>query len=103
LRAPGNRLIDQNAPHYFRGDCKKVRPVLPLDSVPLDQSQASFIDQGGWLKRVTGRLLFQVEASEPPQFSLHYGRQLLQRAPVTVAPGLQADRYFAGLVWHGPS
>jgi len=37
-------VIDKDASHKLRGDRKKVRPVFPVNTVLVDQSQICLID-----------------------------------------------------------
>jgi hypothetical protein len=56
--APG--IADQNIPHELSCDSEEVSTILQLQSVLSDQTQVSFINQGGALHGV-----FKTLASQP--------------------------------------
>ena len=63
LGPPPPRVIDENPPHHAGGDAEEVCAVAPLDLLLIDQPDVCFVDQGGWLQRMAGRLAPHVAAA----------------------------------------
>jgi hypothetical protein len=43
------RIVDQNPPHHLSRDPEKMRSVLPMNILLIDQLHESFIDERGGL------------------------------------------------------
>src|SRR5262245_38848398 len=98
------RVIDEDAAHHFRGDSKKVRSVLPRDTVLAGEPQVGLVDECGWLKGVIDPFAPKVSSSPPPEVFVHQGHQLVACPDVTVRPCAQqtADRVSARHDADGP-
>ena len=81
--------IDQDPPHHPRRRCEEVRPVLPLDRLPLEQTQVGLVDQFGRLHPAVATLIGQNTAGHLAEFSMNQRRQLIERLLITTTPGLQ--------------
>src|SRR5881392_978837 len=79
-------MINHDAPHQLRGRRDKMAPALPDRLRIIDQSQVSFVENGGGLQGMAGALPAHIMVREPVQFGLHQWDQLLQRSLVSAAP-----------------
>jgi hypothetical protein len=71
LRALGTRKIHQNTPHQFCRQSKEVGAISQLDTLSVDQSKVSFVDQRCSLKHVARRFPSHVSASKTVQFVIY--------------------------------
>ncbi len=59
-----------------------MRPVLPLELLPVGQAKVCLVDQRGSLQGVAGPLAPHVAAGDPPQFLVKDGHNLFHRPAV---------------------
>ena len=81
--------FDQNAPHDARANREEVGTILPSHIGDIDQSHVGFIHQGGGLKRVFPAFGVEMPSRDALQLMYHQGCELVQRAGVPIAPGLE--------------
>ena len=74
LPAAGNGLIRQCPPHHLGGHCIELRAATPFDRIPLEQPHVRFVNEGGWLERVTRPFPAHIDAGEQTQLRLHHRR-----------------------------
>ena len=73
-----------------------MAPVVPVRIVPLaDQAQVRLVDQGGGLKRLTGRLVAQLLGGELAQLVVDQRLELVGRSGVALGDGVQDLRDLA--------
>ena len=80
------RVVDQNASHDLRRDREEMRTIGPVHVSLIDETDVSFVNQGGGLKCVTFSLAAHVAAREPVQFFVDQRIQLVECGLVSVAP-----------------
>jgi hypothetical protein len=69
-------LIDQDAPHGFRGGGEEVAAVVPASSVGRpDQPQISLVDEGGCVQSVARRLVGHPDGRQFAQLLVHQRQQ----------------------------
>src|SRR5262245_3056010 len=73
-----------------------MSPILPVDVGGVDQAQIGFIDQRGGWQGVARFLLTHVATSQPAQFFVYQGSELLQGSRIPISPGHEQPRDF---VW----
>ena len=81
-----SRVVDQNAPHYLRGDREEVRTIRPVHIFLIDQSDVGFIYQGSGLKCVVFSLAAHVTAGQAVEFVVDQRVQLVQSGLLPIAP-----------------
>jgi hypothetical protein len=74
-----------------------MSPVLPLNSVHIDQAKESFVDQRGRLKGVLLALAPHAPLGDSLELGVENRRQLVERAAVARAPGSQQPCDVRGL------
>jgi hypothetical protein len=80
------RVLNQNAPHDFRSDRKKVCALFPCDAPVMSESQVALMHQVCRLQRMTGALIAQVMARLAVQLLIDEWHQRVERRLVSVAP-----------------
>ena len=80
------RHIHQNATHESRRHRQKVRAILPVDVLSVDQTQVSLVHQRRRLQAVTGPLTSHAAAGDAMQLPLHDRNELLERRLVAFSP-----------------
>src|SRR5215510_12642861 len=78
--------IDQYAAHDLCRDGEEVRPVLPLNILPIDQPDESLIDQRRGLKGMARPLSYHVSTSQTMQVVVDQRRELLESRLIAVSP-----------------
>src|SRR5215472_8562845 len=91
------RPIHEQMAHCLGGRGEEMFPVLPRVISVAEQPQIYFVNQGGWLQGLTGRLLGQFESGQLSQLVVHEGKQLLGGLRVTLLNSIKDD----GHVTHG--
>jgi hypothetical protein len=86
LRALPARVINQDPAHHARGNCEKMRAVLPLWVILAVESQVNFMNEGRGLKRVPAALATQMTMSQMPQLVVNDRHKLFQCSSITAAP-----------------
>ena len=86
LVVPRARVIHQDPPHQSRRHREKVRAVLPLDSVDIDQPEIRLVDERRRLQRVTHVLVPHVVPGEASELLIDQRRQLFQRRRIPISP-----------------
>ena len=69
------RIIDKYSSHRLGGRGKEVGPPLPLRIISADQSNVSFMNQCGGLKRVSRRFLRQFSRSNLAKLLIDHWQQ----------------------------
>jgi hypothetical protein len=85
------RVVDQDAPHQLRRYREEVRPVLPRHALQVHQPQVRLVDQRRGLQSVPAALAAHEVAGQAPKLFVNDGRELVERFPVSAAPGLEQD------------
>ena len=94
LRARTVGVVDQNLAHRPGRDGEKMGAVLPLRIGLVGQAQISLIDQRGRLQGVIRAFSRHIMMRETPQIFVNEGRELIERAPVSVPRIGQQLGYF---------
>ena len=83
------RMIYQNAPHHRGGNGEKMGAILPLHSFIIHQPHMGFIHQGRGLEAMSRTLALHVPASQAMELVVNDGRQTVEGALISVAPGAE--------------
>ena len=81
------REIDEDASHQASRHRQKVRAVLPVHALGLDQPQVGFVDERGRLERMVAFLSGHAAARNPVELVVDDRNESRQRRFVAVAPG----------------
>src|SRR5882724_3243746 len=95
-------IVDQYAPHHLGRNCEEVSAILPLHALIVHQAHVSLIDEGGRLKGMARALAFHVAVRKAAKFVINDGREPLERALISRAPGAEERAYLKSieLAWH---
>jgi hypothetical protein len=79
-RAPFHRqsppgVLDQDAPHGLGDRNKEMGAILKRRRLVTAQPQPGFMDEGGWLERVTGGFAVHLLRCQPAQLVIDQGKQ----------------------------
>src|SRR5450631_795630 len=85
-------VVHQDLPHQLRRNRKEMGAILPLGKILIDQTNVSFVDQGGALQGVTRALVLQVMMSDTAQLCVNQGHQRVERFAVAASPAAQQLR-----------
>src|SRR5215471_11322735 len=88
--APG--LVDEDAPHGFRGGAEEMGPATPRRLVGSRQLEPGFMHQGGRLQSLPRRFLGQFGRGELAQLIVNQGQQLFGRTGIALFQRLQNAR-----------
>jgi hypothetical protein len=91
--------VHQDAPHDLRRDGEEMRPILPVDPLPVHEAYIGLVNQRGGLQRDARLFPAQVLPGQLTKLSVDERREPLQRRPVPPSPGLQENRDFFELRW----
>jgi hypothetical protein len=91
--------VHQDAPHELRRDSEEMRPILPVDTLPVHEAYVGLVNQRGGLQRDARVFPAQVLPGQLTKLSVDKRREPLQRRPVPPSPGLQQNRDLSGLRW----
>ena len=80
------RRIHKNVPHCLRGDAEEVRPVLPLDVLPVDKPDVRLVHQRRGLEHVSGPFARHVVRRQPMQVLVDGRRQAIEGRLIAIAP-----------------
>ncbi len=80
------RLVNQDLPHYGRGDANKVGPAFPLNLALINQSHVSLVNQRGGLQHMASFFAPHVLMGQTPQFLIYQRHQLICRRLITAGP-----------------
>jgi hypothetical protein len=80
------RALHKDPPHRLRGGSEKVRAVV---EIAIAQPQPGFVDKGGGLQRVTGRLALHFRARDLPQFPVNGLHEFVAGVRHALAHGLK--------------
>jgi hypothetical protein len=86
LRAPGARMIHENAAHHPSRDGEEVGAVLPGDRFSVDQADIGFVDQGRCLQAVPHALPGHAAPRDLVQLAMDQRNQPLARSLVALSP-----------------
>jgi hypothetical protein len=64
-------VVDQNATHHHHRESDELRPIPPIDTLLINQSQVCFVNQRCGLKRVIGTLRSQIAGSQAVELGIH--------------------------------
>jgi hypothetical protein len=73
---PPPRVVDEDAPHRFRGSREKMRAVGPRGTVIADESEIRLMHQRGGLQSVARKLIRHLCSRELAQFLINDRKQL---------------------------
>ncbi len=82
----GTREVDKDAAHQPGGHRQKVRAVLPVDALHVDETQIGFVHQRRRLQAVTGALAGHATLRDAVQLAVDERNQLLERGVITAVP-----------------
>ena len=82
-------MIDEDAPHHLGRHGEEMGAILPAHAVVSHQAQVGLVHEGGRLERVAASLTLHIAVSQAAEFLINDGRQAVERALVSIAPGLQ--------------
>jgi hypothetical protein len=69
--------VNENPPHRLGGGDKEVRSVLEFRRLIADEPQPGLVDERSRLQRVSRRFTGHFARSEPTQFFIDQGQQLV--------------------------
>ena len=81
--------LHQYPAHDPSGNRQKMRSIMPLNRIDLYKTEICLVNQRCGLKRVAGPLATHVARCQTAQLAVNERDQLVQRIPVTLAPGQQ--------------
>src|SRR5262249_14229881 len=89
LVIPRSSRVDEHAPHRARSHGKKVRAILPLNLVDVDQPKVSLVYERSRLECVTRSLVLHVPTRQTAQLVVHERQQLVEGRLVSLGPRLK--------------
>ena len=89
------RVIDEDLTHGASGYREKMRPVLDGVALNLNEAQKRLVDEGRSLEGVVRAFVRKVALGETPKLLVHERYQLVEGAPVPIAPPLKEPRHIA--------
>jgi hypothetical protein len=96
LPALAAAILDQNAPHSFRGSGEEMAAAVPvLGLLDIHQPEVGFVDQGRGLERLPGLLLGEFLRRELAQLLIDQGQELLRGVRIATLNGGQDLRNLA--------
>ncbi len=93
-------ILDQNTPHQLARKREKMRTILPLHPLAVDQAQVGFMDQGRGLQAMSGSLAPHVMMREAAEFRIDDWDQVFECIVVPSGPGAQQFTYVVHSVWN---
>ena len=82
-------MLDQNASHQLCGDRKEMCTILPANLARAEETEESFVCEGGGLERVSRSLATKLIASETTKLRVNDGNQLVESFVVAIFPSYQ--------------
>ena len=71
----GAAIINQDSTHQLRRNPEELVSVLPLSFTLIDQTEVSFVHEGGRLQSMVDTFLFEVVRGQAPQFGVEQRNQ----------------------------
>jgi hypothetical protein len=87
-------MVDEDLAHGFRSDRQEMRAIGVARICVARELQVGLVYEGRRLQRVVGALLLHVVMRKASQLLVDEARHLVERRPVTPAPGVQELRHF---------
>ena len=82
----GARKVDEHPAHQAGGHREKVRAILPLDPMNINQPEIDLVDERGGLEDMAWTLTGHVSLGDAPQLAVHEREELLDGPAVTGPP-----------------
>jgi hypothetical protein len=86
LILPGSCEVHEDAPHQSGGHREKVRPILPVHALRIDQPQVSLVDEGSGLEAVARSFTAHAPSGDPLQLVVDKGGESSERGVVARSP-----------------
>ncbi len=71
-------MVDQNPAHHASGDPEKLRAVLPVYGLLVDEPEIRFVHESRGLQCVIGAFSIQILLRKAPQFVVNDGHQFVE-------------------------
>ena len=96
------RVVDQDPAHQSRRHREKVRTVLPLDALDVDEPQVRLVHESRGLQTVPEALAGHAPSSDALQLAVDVRDQRIEGRLVATSPGQQQARDLSGVrPWAG--
>lgn len=88
-RRPSPSGVHENPPHDLGRYREKMRPVPPVDALPIHQPKICLIYERRGLKRVSTPLVTHVASGKPAEFVVDDRCKAIQSCGIAVAPSVR--------------